>query len=94
MNIYEVLRRPVITEKSTLLAGQNKYCFEVAKDANKIQIKEAVEKTFKVGVVSVNVMNVPGKLRRRGRHQGMTRSWKKAIVTLRKGDKIEVIEGV
>ena len=94
MNAYEVLRRPVITEKNTVLLEQNKYAFEVASGANKAQIKEAVEKAFKVKVASVNVMHVPGKMRRAGRGRGMTRSWKKAVVTLEPGNKIELFEGV
>jgi large subunit ribosomal protein L23 len=94
MHIYEVLRRPVITEKNTMLVEQNKYTFEVARDANKPQIKEAVEEAFKVKVRSVNVIHVPGKMRRAGRQRGMTPSWKKAIVTLEKGHKIELFEGV
>lgn len=94
MNIYEVLRRPIITEKNTLLAVQSKYMFEVYKDANKQQIKDAVEKAFKVNVTSVNVINVPGKMRRAGRRRGMTSPWKKAIVTLQSGQKIELFEGV
>ena len=94
MHLYDVIRRPVITEKNTLLSEQNKYTFEVAKDANKPQIKAAVEMAFKVKVVSVNVIHVPGKMRRAGRRRGMTPSWKKAIVTLVPGDKIELFEGV
>lgn len=94
MQVYEVLRRPVITEKNTLLSAQNKYVFEVYRDANKPQIKEAVEKAFKVKVKSVNVICVPGKMRRAGRQRGMTSPWKKAVVTLEAGHKIEVFEGV
>lgn len=94
MNSYEILRRPVITEKNTMLIEQNKYTFEVSRDANKPQIKEAVEKAFKVKVASVNVMHVPGKMRRAGRQRGMTSSWKKAVVTLEPGNKIELFEGV
>ena len=94
MHSYEVLRRPVITEKNTMLIEQNKYTFEVSRDANKPQIKEAVEKAFKVKVASVNVMHVPGKMRRAGRQRGMTSSWKKAVVTLEPGNKIEFFEGV
>ena len=67
MHLYEVLRRPLITEKITLLQAQNRYGFEVAKGAAKQQIKEAVEAAFKVEVVRVNVMTVPGKMRRIGR---------------------------
>jgi len=94
MHSYEVLRRPVITEKNTMLVEQNKYTFEVSRDANKPQIKEAVEKAFKVKVASVNVMHVPGKMRRAGRQRGMTSSWKKAVITLEPGNKIELFEGV
>ena len=94
MHSYQVLRRPVITEKNTLLVEQNKYTFEVAQDANKPQIREAVEKAFKVKVTSVNVIHMPGKMRRAGRRRGMTSSWKKAIVTLEPGNKIELFEGV
>jgi len=94
MHTYDVLRRPLVTEKSTVLAERNKYCFEVARDANKAQIKEAVEKAFKVKVASVNVMTVPGKMRRAGRQRGMTAPWKKALVTVEEGNKIELFEGV
>jgi large subunit ribosomal protein L23 len=94
MHPYEVLRRPVITEKSTELPAQGKYAFEVARGANKPQIKQAVEKAFKVRVTAVNVVTVHGKLRRIGRRQVLTQPWKKAIVTLQPGDKIELFEGV
>ena len=94
MHLYEVLRRPLITEKNTALQAQNKYAFEVAGEANKHQIKQAVEKAFKVKVTTVNVMTVPGKTRRVGRRQVLTPSWKKAVVTLKPGDKIELFEGV
>ncbi len=94
MHLYEVLRRPLITEKNTALQAENKYAFEVAGEANKHQIKQAVEKAFKVKVTAVNVMTVPGKTRRIGRRQVLTQSWKKAIVTLKPGDKIALFEGV
>jgi len=94
VHLYEVLRRPLITEKSTTLHVQGKYAFEVAKEANKHQIRQAVEKAFNVTVTAVNVMTVPGKTRRIGKRQVLTQSWKKAIVTLRQGDKIEIVEGV
>ena len=94
MHLYEVLRRPLITEKNTALQAENKYAFEVAGEANKLQIKQAVEKAFKVNVTAVNVMTVPGKTRRIGRRQVLTQSWKKAIVTLKPGDKIAFFEGV
>jgi large subunit ribosomal protein L23 len=94
MHVYEVLRRPVITEKSTELQTRNKYAFEIAEGANKPMIKQAVEKAFKVKVTGVNVVTMRGKMRRVGRKMVMTAPWKKAIVTLRPGDKIEFFEGV
>ncbi len=94
MHLYQILRRPLITEKHTILQAQGKYAFEVLTEATKPQIKQAVEKAFKVGVTSVNVMIVPGKRRRRGRRQLPAHHWKKAIVTLKPGDKIELFEGV
>ena len=94
MQLYEVLRRPLISEKNTALQAENKYAFEVAREANKHQIKQAVEKAFKVKVTAVNVMTVPGKTRRIGRRQVLTQSWKKAIITLKPGDKIGLFEGV
>ena len=69
MHLYKVLSRPLITEKNTGLQAQGKYAFEVDKEANKHQIKQAVEKAFKVEVLAVNVMTVPGKTRRIGRRQ-------------------------
>ena len=94
MHPYEVLRRPLITEKDTVLQAQGKYAFEAAGKANKPQIKQAVEKAFNVKVTAVNIMTVPGKRRRIGRQIVLTPSWKKAIVTLQPGDKIELFEGV
>jgi len=95
MHLYEVLRRPLVTEKNTaILQPQGKYVFEVAGEASKPQIKQAVEKAFKVTVTAVNVMNVSGKQKRIGRRQVLTSPWKKAVVTLKPGDKIELFEGV
>ena len=94
MHLYEILRRPLVTEKNAALQAEGKYAFEVAGVANKIQIKQAVEKAFKVKVTAVNVMTVPGKERRIGRRIVKTASWKKAIVTLKSGDKIEFFENV
>lgn len=94
MHLYEVLRRPLITEKSTELQNLSKYAFEIAEGANKPMIKQAVESAFKVKVTGVNVINMPSKTRRVGRRQIQTRPWKKAIVTLQSGDKIEFFEGV
>ena len=94
MHLYEVLRRPLITEKNTLLQAQGRYVFEVADKANKQQVRQAVETAFKVKVTAVNVMTVPGKKRRMGRREVQSPSWKKAVVTLKPGDKIELFEGV
>lgn len=94
MELWEVLRKPIVTEKSTVLQEQNKYVFAVATEANKAQIKQAVEKAFDVTVKSVNVMTVHGKMRRMGRHAGHQSDWKKAVVTLLPGQKIEFFEGV
>lgn len=94
MNLYEVLRRPLVTEKNTILQAQGKYGFEIDSRANKIQVKQAVEKAFKVSVTSVNIMTVKGKGRRVGRKIVEGSSWKKAIVTLKPGDKIQIFEGV
>ena len=94
MHPYQVLHRPVITEKNTILQAQGKYAFEVASEATKHQIKQAVEKAFKVKVTEVNVITVPGKRRMVGRQRVMTRPWKKAIVKLKAGDKITYFEGV
>jgi large subunit ribosomal protein L23 len=94
MHLYEVLRRPLITEKSTALQAQNKYAFEIADRANKLMIRQAVEKAFKVKVTGVNVITMRGKTRRMGRRTVKTEPWKKAIVTLKPGNKIEFFEGV
>lgn len=89
MNAWDVLLRPLITEKGTdRQAELNQYSFEVAVDSNKNQVKEAVELAFKVKVADVHTMNVRGKMRRVGRHRGMSRSWKKAIVTVQQGQTI------
>jgi large subunit ribosomal protein L23 len=84
MHVYEVLRRPVITEKNSMLSAQNKYAFEVRQDANKSQIREAVEKAFKVKVASVNVIRVPGKMRR-DRRLSFSRESKHKLVRFTKG---------
>ncbi|UOF91896.1 50S ribosomal protein L23 [Fodinisporobacter ferrooxydans] len=78
----DIIKRPVITERSTDLMGENKFVFEVDKKANKIEIKHALEVIFGVKVEKVNTIHVPGKKKRVGRHSGYTSDWKKAIVTL------------
>jgi len=88
---YKIIKRPVVSEKSTILSERdNKYVFEVSLDANKIQIKKAVEDIFKVGVTKVRTMRMRGKLKRVRLQYGRTPEWKKAIVTLKKGDSIEL----
>jgi large subunit ribosomal protein L23 len=93
---HEVLIRPIISEKNTMLSEQGKYTFEVSQRANKIMVRRAVEELFKVSVTAVNIMHVAGKRRRspRSRTYGMTRSWKKAVVSLSEGQRIELFEGV
>jgi large subunit ribosomal protein L23 len=90
----EIIRRPIIlTEKSNRLReNQNTVIFEVHKDANKIQIKTAIEALFKVGVVDVNTLNMRGKDKRMGRGYARLRNWKKAIVTLKAGDQIQFFD--
>jgi large subunit ribosomal protein L23 len=98
ISVYDVLRRPIVTEKSSYQSGDlNQYAFEVHKKATKAQIKEAVEAVFDVNVVRVNVLNVPPKRTRRPRSRRLLvrrSSMKKAIVTLEAGQTIDVFEGV
>jgi len=94
MHLYEVLRRPLITEKNTILKELGKYSFEVATAANKNAVKQAVEKAFNVNVTSVNIITVHGKAKRRGRGVTMTPTRKKAVVTVKQGQKIEFFEGI
>ena len=92
---YEVIIKPVITEKSMTGAAEKKYTFRVAKDATKIDIKRAIEEIYGVEVAKVNTVNVRGKNRRYGRFEGVTPSWKKATVTLTENSKtIEFFEGM
>ena len=94
MNSFDILRRPIITEKSTNLQEQGRYSFEVAPKASKLQIKRAVEEAFSVKVLGVNTMNVKGKRKRFGPRPSTRRSWKKAVVTLAPGNSITIFEGV
>lgn len=95
LHYTQVIQRPLITEKAARLAEENKYAFEVHPEATKQQIKEAVEKAFDVKVVKVNTINLQGKARRtRGGRLLPGRRWKKAVVTLAEGYKIQLIEGV
>jgi large subunit ribosomal protein L23 len=94
-NLHDVLLRPVISEKSTLETERNNYTFAVDRDANKFRIKAAVEAEFKVTVLDVRIVSVRPKQKRRGRRtMGMVPGWKKAIVSIAPGDKIELFEAV
>lgn len=94
MHELDILRRPRVTEKSTLMQDQGRYVFEVASTATKHQIKRAVERAFDVHVTKVNTMNVRGKLKRYGPRVTAQSSWKKAVVWLAQGDSITIFEGV
>ena len=92
---FTIIERPLLTEKSMDQSHHGKYTFRVAKDANKVEIRDAVHRIFKVDVVKVNTLNVRGKKRRVGRFkEGQTADWKKAIVTLKEGQTITMFEGL
>ncbi len=93
-NLYQVVKRPIITEKSTAQAAENKYTFEVDRRASKNEIAAAVEKLFGVTVLDIQAANVKGKTKRAGRRRTTSKmsDWKKAVVTLKEGDKIELFE--
>ena len=93
MSLASILRRPIVTEKSTLLADQGRYVFEVESSANKHEIAKAVEWAFDVKVIKVNTLTVPGKVKRYGRRPSKQPDWKKAIVSLQAGDSIQLFEG-
>lgn len=90
MDKYQVIKRPIVTEKTTKLAEQNKYTFEVDRNANKIEIKNAIEAIFEVKVTDVNVINEIAKAKRVGQHSGFKPAVSKAIVTLAEGYKIDM----
>ena len=94
MNKFDVLIRPIITEKTTLLMQENKYTFQVPLNANKEEIRKAVESIFNVKVEKVATIRVLGKTKRMGRTMGKRSDYKKAIVTLKAGESIELFEGV
>ncbi len=96
MHVYDVLRRPIVTEKSNAQAGENnQYTFEVDRRANKMQVKDAVETAFNVKVLEVNIVNLPPKRGRYGRLMVTKRpAYKKAVVTLAPGNTIQFFEGV
>lgn len=93
-NAYRTVINPTISEKATFLSTENKYVFEVYKDANKKQISQAIKDIYGVEPVKINIINLSGKQRRYGRYTGRTKDRKKAIVTLKDGQNIQVYEGV
>ena len=95
MDMYKIVKKPLVTEKGTVMLSEgNRVTFKVHLDANKIEIREAVQKIFSVTVLQVNTQVVRGKRKRFGKAMGQTKSWKKARVQLKEGDKIEIFEGV
>jgi large subunit ribosomal protein L23 len=90
INTSKILIRPIITEKATFLSGDNKYVFEVSSEANKIEVAKAFETTYKIKPIKINIVRVKGKAVRYGQTSGRTKLWKKAIITLKAGDKIEL----
>jgi large subunit ribosomal protein L23 len=94
MDAGQVIIRPVVSEKSYVLATAGKYTFRVHPDAHKTQIKQAIEQLFDVGVVEVRTSSVPSKPKRRGFTSGRTRAWKKAVVQVREGDSIPIFQGL
>ena len=94
MDIHRILIRPTITEKSTLLQESGKYTFQVAQRANKVEVKEAVEKSFGVTVMDVNITKLHGKVKRYGPKLSKHPDVKKAVITLKPGDRINLIEGL
>jgi len=90
---HQIIRKPMVTEKSTRQKEENQYVFEVMREANKVEIQKAIEKLFKVKVLQVRTSNVLGKMKRLGRKSGKRQDWKKAIITLKEGDRIDFFEG-
>ena len=94
MSFYSQLKTPYITEKTNLIKDtENKFCFKVDKNSNKVEVKKAIEKIFSVKVEKVGILNMQGKKKRLGKNEGKKSSWKKAIITIKKGEKISIFEG-
>ena len=93
MKTFDVIKRPLVTEKSTVAQQDNKYTFEVDRRASKFDIRDAVQKIFNVSVERVRTVKMPSKYVRVGKNVGKTAPWKKAVVTLKEGDRIEFMEG-
>ena len=94
MEARDIILKPLITEKSVAKMSEGKYAFKVRLDANKTQIKQAIEEIFGVTVTRVNTMRMRGKLRRQGKYIGRRSDWKKAIVQLKEGDSVQIFEGL
>ena len=95
MDMYQVVMKPLVTEKGTMMLSEGNWVtFRVHPNANKIEVREAIQKIFSVSVLQVNTQIVRGKRRRFGRTMGQSKAWKKAMVQLKEGDKIEIFEGV
>lgn len=94
MKLHDVIKKPLITEKAVRGKEFGQYVFAVAIQATKTDVKRAVETLFKVKVDAIQTLRVPGRAKRVGRHQAMTSDWKKAVVTLKQGQSIELFEGV
>ena len=93
-NLYDVLVGPLLTEKGAAMKeNENKVLFRVSRQANKIEIKKAVDEIFKVKVDFVSTINCKGKKKRMGKYEGRRADWKKAIITLKEGEKLEIVEG-
>jgi Ribosomal protein L23 len=90
---FQIIKSPLVTEKSSVGQALNKYFFAVDPKATKHDVRSAVQEIFKVKVISVQTMNLSGKWKRVGKNEGSTPAWKKAIVTLKEGDRIEFLEG-
>lgn len=93
-NAYRVLMKPLVTEKAANMSSLDKYVFEVSVDANKIEVAKAIEEVYGVKPTGVNIMNFSGKKVTRGRYVGRRKDWRKAIVTLKKGETINIYEGI
>ena len=91
---YKNLIRPIITEKVSFLGMYNQYVFEVSAKTNKVEIKKSIKSLYGISPIKVNIINVRGKVTRHGRTTGKRKNWKKVIITLKQGDKIDVYEGV
>jgi large subunit ribosomal protein L23 len=95
MNAHDIIKRPVITEKTNIQKeASNQVSFEVDRRANRVQVRKAIEEIFKVHVAAVRTLHVRGKIKQRGRILGKRRDWKKAVVTLMPGERIDFFEGV